>query len=145
MTIDLKILLLTLLLLTGTWLKAQTVVIDILNIRNNNGVIRLAVFTSEQTFRKETPLFEKVVHKNEIEEGKLTAEINLPYPGTFGIALLDDENNNEKLDYRFFIPSEGIGFSNYQHKTLRRPHFSDFCFEVTNNSEMKVEIIIRYY
>lgn len=145
MTIDSKILLLTLLLLTGTGIKAQTAVVDISNIRNNKGVIRLAVFTCEQTFREEIPLFEKVVCKNEVEEGKLNTKVKLPHPGTYGIALLDDENENKKLDYRFLRPDEGIGFSNYQHKSLRRPHFNDFCFEVTNNSTNKIEIVTRYY
>ena len=64
--------------------------------------------------------------------------------GQYAIASLDDENSNGKMDYRFLLPAEGCGFSNYRHKGIKKPRFDDFDFELTqNNSLIRVEM--QYY
>lgn len=73
------------------------------------------------------------IPKNELSEGKLTTSVQLPN-GTFGIAVLDDENSNEKMDYTVMMPKEGFGFSNFYLTGLSRPKFDKFKFAVSDNS-----------
>jgi len=63
----------------------------------------------------------------------------------YGITLLDDENKNGKLDYKFVIPKEGVGFSNYEQHGFRRPVFSDFSFLLKKNETIHVPIRLTYY
>ncbi|MCC6370579.1 MAG: DUF2141 domain-containing protein, partial [Bacteroidia bacterium] len=64
-------------------------------------------------------------------------------PGVYGIAILDDENTNEKMDYGWFLPKEGFGFSDYYHSNMSHPKFESFDF-VLKKEAKKVEIKLRY-
>jgi uncharacterized protein (DUF2141 family) len=58
----------------------------------------------------------------------LTVPIDSIQPGTYGIALLDDEDINGKFDYMLIFPKEGVGFSNDDQHGIHRPVFNDFSF-----------------
>ena len=64
-------------------------------------------------------------------------------PGTYGIAILDDENNNQKMDYGLLLPKEGFGFSDYYHTGMSQPDFRKFSF-VMGNASKTVFIKLRY-
>jgi uncharacterized protein (DUF2141 family) len=102
--------------------------IRITQIRNAQGVIQLGVFTDQKSFEAEKPLFRKVVSKKGMKGGTLITSFPSIPKGRYGIALLDDENENGEMDYRFFVPLEGYGFSNFEHAGLRKPSFDDFAF-----------------
>ncbi|MDD4150792.1 MAG: DUF2141 domain-containing protein, partial [Bacteroidales bacterium] len=73
--------------------------------------------------------------------------INVSYidikPGQYGIALLDDENNDKQMNYSFFIPTEGFGFSNYYATGLSKPSFDKFCFDF-GKKDKTIVIKVRY-
>ena len=74
----------------------------------------------------------------------MTIKIKLK-PGTYGISILDDENNDGKMDYKLIrIQKEGYGFSNYYHTGMSRPNFEDFDF-IIGNKNIFVKIKIRYF
>ncbi len=130
-------------LLTVFSINAQTISIEITNIRNNKGKIRLAVFKDNNSFKKEKGFIEKIYPKTDLKNGSMTVKINLE-PGTYGISILDDENNDGKMEYRLIrIPKEGYGFSDYYHTGMSRPKFEDFDFFLGNNDKI-VKIKIRY-
>ncbi|MCA1918021.1 MAG: DUF2141 domain-containing protein [Flavobacterium piscis] len=130
-------------ILYSSFLLSQNVVIEISGIRTNKGKIRVAVFKSHNDFIKEKPYYECFFEKNYIKKNKNTIKIDLK-PGTYGIAVLDDENDNGKMDFTLVgIPQEGFGFSNYYSTGLRRPHFDDFKF-VVGHGEIRVEVKLRY-
>ena len=130
-------------LLTVCSINAQTISIEITNIRNNKGKIRLAVFKDNDSFKKERGFIEKIYPKTDLKNGSMTVKINLE-PGTYGISILDDENNDGKMDYKLIrIPKEGYGFSDYYHTGMSRPKFDDFDFFLGNNDKI-VKIKIRY-
>ena len=122
---------------------AQTLTVKISGIRNTKGVIRLAFFTSETEFKKETPKYDKIVNKNNIINGCITVSYDNIPQGKYGIALLDDENNNYKMDYSFFVPSEGFGFSDFIQSGLFKPKFEDFSFDL-GNEDKTIKIVLKY-
>ena len=119
-------------------------ILNVSEIRNKNGVIRLGIYKNNSTFQEEKPFLVKSLSKDKLIDGKLTFSFSVNV-GEFGIALLDDENENGKMDYSFFIPQEGFGFSNYFHSGLRMPTFENFKFVVTKNNSTKINLVIKYY
>lgn len=61
-------------------------------------------------------------------------------PGTYGVALLDDEDSDTKMDYGLVMPKEGFGFSDYYHTGWSSPKFDDFKFELNGNKSIKIQI-----
>ncbi len=124
---------------------SQTIVVDISNIRSKEGVIRLAVFTCNETFRKETPFVTFTFEKDSFVNGSMQVKLASLPPGTYGIALLDDENRNGRLDYHLLIPREGVGFSNYEHNRISQPWFDRFSFLLEKQQTIRVTIKVNYY
>ncbi|HNQ68235.1 MAG TPA: DUF2141 domain-containing protein [Bacteroidales bacterium] len=122
---------------------AQTLTVKISGIKNTKGKIKLAIFTSENEFKNETPRFEKIITKNNIVNGCISVSYNDIPKGKYGIAILDDENNNGIMDYSFFIPTEGFGFSDYFHSGLCKPKFEDFSFSL-GNEDKTIKIVLKY-
>ncbi|WP_348263375.1 DUF2141 domain-containing protein [Telmatobacter sp. DSM 110680] len=118
----------SLFVLLGQYLYAQTpktgkLTIKVTGIRNAEGNLRLALRTDENTM-----VDSKIV---EIDPKTLTAEAvfdNLP-EGTYGLAVIHDENKNEKLDFNEMgMPVEGYGHSNNPSKRPGPPNFDETKF-----------------
>lgn len=122
---------------------SQTLHIQVSGMRNSSGNIRLAFYNTSQSFDAEKPLFIRTVPKKEIIKNKHNISYHDLKPGTYGIAILDDENANEKMDYGLILPKEGFGFSDYYHSGMTRPKFEKFDFELKKEIK-QVEIKIRY-
>lgn len=124
----------------GTY--AEEIQVNIKGIRNLKGIIRIGVFKDNESFKNENPYKTIEVKKRGLFKGSLNCTFDLP-TGFYGLALLDDENNNEEMDTGFFgIPEEGFGFSNYEHSGILAPVFSDFKFLVKKgitNVKMKLK------
>lgn len=122
---------------------SQVVEIKIKGLKNNKGVLQIAVFSGQEQFEKEKAFSEHFISKIGIVNGELTMSLEME-PGVYGIALLDDEDCNGKMKYNLLgIPLEGFGFSNYKSSGLSKPRFSDFCFHVTQQGA-KVLVQKRY-
>jgi len=125
--------------------KAETysITITVTNIRNHKGVIRFKFFDDSTPFPHDTGFRKVVVKKSEITGDSFTVTYDGFISRYMGIALLDDENNNWKLDMGWFLPKEGHAFSDYHHTALRRPVYKDFRFLLTGNK--KVMMKMKYY
>lgn len=136
---------LVLVLLFGSAItKAQNIEVVFSGIRSNEGCIRLEVFIDEQGFEKEKGVAIKHYKKSNLINGTFTVKLDLP-PGTYGLALLDDENNDDKMNYSFIgLPKEGFGFSNYYLTGLFKPKFEVFKFTVIKGQNQKIHMKIRY-
>jgi len=138
-----KILVGVLLAVSSFPMMAQTLNIKIENIRNSKGRIYLGFFKDNASFQKEKPFLEERFSKESVENGSLSVCVSIP-EGLYGIVLLDDENNNDLMEYNWLgIPREGFGFSDFYLKGFRRPVFSDFDFIVTGPKK-ELRIVIRY-
>jgi len=116
--------------------------ITVSNIRNTKGMMQIQLYTNQKSFAAEKPQKNYRFSKKDISGGKLHCSIVVKSKGRYGLALLDDENNNKEMDYGWLMPTEGFGFSNYYHTGWSRPEFSDFDFEL--NGDKKVNIKVRY-
>ncbi|HZM13192.1 MAG TPA: DUF2141 domain-containing protein, partial [Bacteroidales bacterium] len=104
-----------LLLLPAATINAQNVEVTITGIRNTKGQMGLGVFRDNESFKKEQAYRELQFPKKDISKGEMKARFDLP-PGTYGIALVDDENSDGEMEYNFLgVPKEGFGFSDYYH------------------------------
>lgn len=125
---------------------SQTLNIEIHNIKpSQEGVIILAFFTDEQTFRAEDVLFCRSFDKSRVKDGRMIVEIPVKC-GVYGISVIDDENNSGKMEYNLLgIPKEGFGFSNFNLKKMRKPRFSDFSFVVADKEAKDIQIKMKYF
>ena len=111
-------------------------------MRSKKGKIVLAVFKDQEGFKARKPVKRIVLEKSELDGNEIMFSLD---NGIYGISILDDENDNNKMDYNFFgIPKEGFGFSNYYHEGFSKPHFDQFKFEVKNQTSEAIEIRLRY-
>lgn len=111
-------------------------------IRSEKGKLVLAIFKDQESFINRKPIKRVELNKSELERNEIVLKLN---PGTYGFSVLDDENENNKMDYNFIgIPKEGFGFSNYYHKGLSKPHFDKFKFKINNNKIKLIDIQLRY-
>lgn len=119
--------------------KTGKLTVKITDIRNSEGNIRVALRTDESTY-----VASKII---EIDPKTLTAEAvfdNLA-DGTYGIAVIHDENKNEKLDFNDMgIPIEGYGHSNNPAKRPGPPSFDEtkFAFAAPGSS---IEVALIYW
>ena len=134
---------LLLLLALASGLRAQTLTVNVTGIRSSKGSLRISVFINQEGFKKEKPLLVKTVKKDGMQNGKISLALDGLKPGIYGVALLDDENNNQEMDYGLVMPKEGFGFSDYYHTGMTRPVFGDFDFSLGSQAKA-VEIRIRY-
>lgn len=118
----------------------------ITNIRTKEGSIRVAIFQDEERFKEERPTEEIRYSKDdlEIQDNSTTVTFSLR-PGTYGISLLDDANDNGKMDYNFIgVPREGFGFADYYHGGFSRPKFEDFQFYLNDGENLCTSSTFRY-
>jgi uncharacterized protein (DUF2141 family) len=125
-------------------LLSQTLKVSITGLRNNKGFVIMGFYNNDKAFEDETPLFTKIESKASTINHVLTLNYTGIKPGTYGIVLLDDENNNNKMDFGWFLPEEGYGFSNYWHTSLTKPKVAKFSFTITNENK-SVEIKVKYW
>lgn len=119
-----------------------TVIVD--NVKSSEGSIAIGLYTNQASFSKEQPYKKLIIPKKDYYKNKQVI-FDIPLPkGTYGIALLDDENDNRKMDYSFALPKEGYGFSNYKHKGWSRPNFDNFDF-YHNGQQSTVKITVQYW
>ncbi len=64
-------------------------------------------------------------------------------PGTYAVALIHDENGNNKLDTAMFIPKEGFGFSRNPAVVMGPPRFASAQFAV-GAADMTLPVKMKY-
>ncbi|HFB61944.1 MAG TPA: DUF2141 domain-containing protein, partial [Bacteroidetes bacterium] len=111
-------------------------------LRNNKGDVLVALYNKEGTIPDE-----KFKNYFRITTGKISGDSsqvvfrNLP-AGRYAVSVLHDEDRNGKIKKGFFLPKEGVGFSNYKTINLsHRPSFKKASFELQNNQTVLVNII----
>lgn len=119
-----------------------SVKVKVTNIRNNIGTMQFQVYRNQETFSKETPYKQFRTSKKSVKDHTLNYEIKGLKAGIYGIALLDDEISNKKMDYSWMVPIEGFGFSDYYHTAWSKPKFNSFKFQL--NKDKSVTIKVRY-
>ncbi len=122
--------------------KTYSLTIKVKDLRNSKGVVQFAIYNKEGSIPDEK--YKKYYKKDIAVINNKTSIItfnDLP-KGIYAINILHDENNDEKIDKGFILPTEGIGFSNYTSIGFtNKPKFSKASFELNTNMEVNVKVI----
>ena len=121
-------------------MNTYSISVTVTNIRNTKGTMQLQLYRSQKTFAKETPYKIYRVSKKSVSGHTLRYKITGLVQGHYGVALLDDENNNKKMDYGWMMPEEGFGFSDYYHTGLSRPTFYQFKFYLKEDKSVTMKV-----
>lgn len=104
------------------------------------GSVRAAVFSSEDAFANGDFV---TAAAGKVSAGNARIEFNDLKPGTYGIAIFQDLNNNEELDRNLFgAPNEPYGFSRNPIVKFSAPTFDAFKFEYEGDP-MELDIILN--
>lgn len=118
--------------------------IQVSELRSNEGHIIVAIFDNEKSFVDEDPKMHKTFKKTKVKNGRLNLRFDLP-AGSYGITIVDDENKNGEMDYNFVgMPKEGFGFSDYYHTGLTKPTLNDFKVQIKKGKTNKINCKVRY-
>lgn len=111
--------------------KGVDIVVNISNIKNENGKVMVALYDQEETFLK-------VPYKGvtgAIIDGKSTVIFSGVDKGTYAIGVFHDEDNNRKLNMCMgMIPKEDTGASNNAPAFFGPPKWEDAKFEVADET-----------
>jgi uncharacterized protein (DUF2141 family) len=111
-------------------------------LRNSKGVVVFALYNKDGSIPDEH--YKKCfrLQKEGVVEGTAhTTFVDLP-KGKYAVSVLHDENKNGKIDKRFILPTEGVGFSNFRSISLgNRPNFSKASFSVFGDGRVTVRIV----
>ena len=119
-----------------------TLRIHVTGFRNNKGNAGGVIFASPAGWPEDRS--KAVAHGGfAIHDRQVTEEFQVP-PGRYGIAVIHDENENQKLDRNFLgIPKEGFGFANNRRVMLSAPSFQAASTEVACPA-MEIQIRLIY-
>jgi uncharacterized protein (DUF2141 family) len=116
--------------LTSQKVGSGNVHVEIKDLKNDKGSIKLTLFNSLDGFPQDAQKAFRTASVT-IKDRKAIVDFeNLPY-GDYAIALLHDENNNNKMDFHFYgMPKEGYGASNDAKGMFGPPKFDDAKFKL---------------
>lgn len=66
--------------------------------------------------------------------------VDVPRAGTYAIAVVHDENGNNKMDRALFLPKEGFGFSRNPTITTGPPRFSSASFAIDGPQTQSIKM-----
>ena len=114
------------------------------NLKGTKGLVRIGIFMNEKGY-PDQPAFNYSLAKDSLKNGQLRLIIPVDKSDAISISVLDDENDNGMMDYKFGIfPKEGFGFSNNPKVTSKKaPPFSATSFRFTGG-EIRTEINMVY-
>jgi uncharacterized protein (DUF2141 family) len=120
-----------------------TLRIHVTGFRNNKGKVGGVIFASPSGWPEDRSRSVADGGFN-IHNQQATEEFEVP-PGKYGIAVIHDENVNQKLDRNFLgIPKEGFGFANNPRVLLSAPSFQAASTQVAcPATEIQIRLIYK--
>lgn len=120
---------------------AMELEILIAGLRSQDGNVLVAIYKDAETYLEREGFYRRMVIP--ADSASLFGVISDLPAGEYSVAVLHDENDNNKMDTRFRIPREGYGFSNNVRPRVRVPSFADTSFTV-GNERKRLEIEMQY-
>lgn len=120
-----------------------TLKVTVTEIRSTKGVVRACLTNNANDFPKCA-----VAATSRKAVVPAAASVTLTFagvkPGRYALALLHDENNNDKFDLALgMIPKEGYGFSRDAAVRMAPPKFAAAAFDVAGADEVQT-VRMRY-
>ena len=118
------------------------ITVQVMGLRNDNGVVRCGLYNSADGFRKPGREFRGVVAK--ISGGKADCVFDDVPPNVYAVALFHAEHNEAELTYGFFgAPNQGYGFSNNPDTSFGPASFREAAFTY-GGGDMSVPVKVKY-
>jgi uncharacterized protein (DUF2141 family) len=118
----------------------STITVRVNGLRNDKGLVFVALFDSERTFDAKKALMGGQTRPS---NGSAVVVLENVVPGRYAVSFIHDENENKKLDTNFLgIPTEGFGFSRDAMGTFGPPGFDATAVNVlagTGNVVMRAK------
>jgi uncharacterized protein (DUF2141 family) len=112
-------------------------------LENDRGRVAVALFASAEAFPDQKRA--TAGHLAKIEKGRAAVRFTGLRPGVYAVAVLHDENENDKMDFNFLgMPLEGYGFSNDASATFGPPSFQAASFRLQPRNSF-IPIRMRYF
>lgn len=118
-----------------------TVDVSVTGLRSAKGQILVCLTTNRKAFpdcSKDADSVRMAVKAAEAGD----FAVHAPAAGTYAIAVVHDENSNNKMDTAIFLPKEGFGFSRNPAITVGPPSFKSASFAVAG--DMRQSIRMKY-
>jgi uncharacterized protein (DUF2141 family) len=117
--------------------------VRIQGLKNDRGQVAVALFARAEGFPRSERAFRGQLAR--IEGGRALVSFRSLRPGTYAVAVLHDENQNNKMDFNFLgMPLEGYGFSNDASALFGPPSFQRASFRLLPRPSA-VTISARYF
>ena len=117
--------------------------IRVSELKNSRGRVAIALFASADDFPDQKKALAGKLTR--IENGRAAVTFSDVRPGVYAVAVLHDENENDKMDFNFLgMPLEGYGFSNDAAATFGPPSFEAAAFKLSPRASF-IPIKIRYF
>lgn len=108
-----------------------SLIIQVTGFRNTKGLLGAELFTSSAGWPEDVSKSFRHEHFP-IEGDHATARFDHVPAGKYGVVVLHDENENQKLDRNvLLVPKEGFGFANNPHVLLTAPPIEKATIPVT--------------
>ncbi|MBN1232833.1 MAG: DUF2141 domain-containing protein [Candidatus Coatesbacteria bacterium] len=121
----------------------EGIVVEITGFRNDDGYARITIFEKSDGFPS-NPKKALDAKSETISNGKCKVVFTDIPAGTYAIAVLHDENSNEKMDTNALgIPKEGYGTSNNAKGKMGPPKFKDASFKYSEET-ITLKITMKY-
>jgi len=120
----------------------HSLTVKVKETRNSDGVVQFALYNKDGSIPdKQYEKYYKMLTAK-ISNGSSSVTFNDLPTGTYVVNILHDENENGEIDKGFILPSEGLGFSNYQSiGPTNRPKYSKASFELNSNKTIEIKVI----
>jgi len=121
-----------------TSLFAQSKVeITVKNLQEIKGTVRMAVYSGEGSFMKNSLTSKEV----KVTAREVTIIFENVKPGEYAISTYHDIDDNKELNTGFMgIPKEPYGFSNDARGTFGPPSYKEAKFKVEGNSKISISV-----
>ena len=116
--------------------------VEFTNIRSTEGKLFVFLYNYENQYPKNPFQYFEIDKKN-ISNHRLMINIPGLANGNYAISVIDDENNNDDLDFFLGIPTEGYAFSNNILPLFSLPSYEDLLFSISLPKQL-IRIKMRY-
>ncbi|WP_447760972.1 DUF2141 domain-containing protein [Sphingopyxis panaciterrae] len=116
-----------------------TVDVSVTGLRNTRGQVLVCLTTNPKAFpdcSKDKASVRMAVKAASAGD----FAVHAPGAGTYAIAVVHDENSNNKMDVAIFLPKEGFGFSRNPTITVGPPSFKSASFAVTGDMHQSIKM-----
>ena len=118
---------------------ADTLTVEVTDVADSRGVVRVALCTAETFLEPACPLAASAA----AHAGRTTVVVEAP-PGRYGLQAFHDANANHRIDRNFLgLPAEGIGFGNDAPMRFGPPEFADAAVEI-GPADGRTSLRMRY-